>query len=39
LWSFERNDLRERKRKRSKGLEGEIYVVSFKGLEGNFRVN
>jgi len=38
LCSFGRNDLRERKRKRSEGLDGKVGVISFKGFRGEFRV-
>jgi len=38
LYSFERNNLKERERKKSEGLECEVDVVSFEGLRGDFRM-
>ena len=39
LYYFERKDQKERERKRWEGLEGEVDVVLFKGLGGDFRVD
>jgi len=36
---FRRNDLKEKKRKRSEGLECKIGIVSFKEFEGDFEVD
>jgi len=39
LCFFERKNQKERERKRWEGSEGEVDVVLFKGLGGDFRVD